>query len=127
MNKGSTSPTLGTVWYPYFRPRSWALGELQVPEGLFERTHPDELEAGGVVGHVPRRKDTARESHLGRLLDPEGRLAGPSHLAREADLAEDGGARWQRPVAEGRGEGRGHPQVGRRLRDLEAADDAHED
>ena len=49
-----------------------------------------------------------------------------AHLAAQAHLAEQHGVRRQRAVAEGRGDGRGHAEVGGGLVHLEPAGDAHE-
>ena len=79
-----------------------------------------------VLRHVARGQDAAREAHLRGLAHAQGGLAGAAHLARQADLAEDDRPRGQGPVPERRRDGRRDAEVGRRLRHLQAAGDAHE-
>src|SRR4051794_26863791 len=72
------------------------------------------------------RSDDGCEAELAALLEPPVGLGRLSEPAREADLAEGGGATSHRQTAGGRGDREGDREVCSRLVDPDAAGNVHE-
>src|SRR5262245_31897079 len=127
LGTGDRSPAMTWV-YTYesgdlrFAPDDNSVAGQQVLQGLVQGVDPDGADPGRDVGRdVAGGEEAAREAHLRRLAQAQGGLAGPPDLPAQPDLPEERGVRGERPVAEGGGHGRGHPEGGGGLVHLQPA------
>src|SRR5690606_12769767 len=113
-------------------PNGWTPRSAELVPGLRERLvdlfDGDRAQAfDRSLRRIGTRNQRGREAELGGLAQPLLAAWRRPDLARQANLAEDGQAAWQGPVAQGRHHRQQHGEVSRRLGDPDPANRVDED